>query len=535
MKQSIPPVLRPEHNPPRPLSALAERFGFEVRGDVSGISTRGVTLASGDIRPGEVFVALPGARTHGASFAADARDRGAVAIVTDAAGADVAADAGLPILVTENPRGILAALASDIFGNDGRMPFTLGVTGTNGKTSTVHLQDALLQQLGVTSGMSSTAHRHIDGEVVMAGLTTPEASELHALFAYMREKGVTHLSLEVSAQAIVRNRVDGIEYDVAGFTNLQRDHMNEFSDMDDYLAGKLPMLRSERAKRAVVSLDTPAGRTVVEQADIPVTTIATSEIALDQELAATADWQVTILEHALNATRMRLAGPAGTLETTIPTTGAHMAANAGLAIVMLLEAGFAWDEIVSVLERDGGIRTVLPGRTELVTTGQGPRVYLDFAHNTDSFTMTAESVRRLTEGKLIILFGVRGSGDQSKRHSMGRAAASFADIAIITDHHLRWEESEPIRAALYAGAAEVIDEENLYNISPPEDAVVKAIELAGPDDTVLWMGPGHQDFREIQGVRYPYSPRQLMLDALRGAGWGEPSTDAGTDTGAERA
>lgn len=530
MKQSIPPVLRPEHNAPRTLTELAERFGFEVRGDIEGIATRGVTHASSDIRSGEVFVALPGARVHGATYAADARERGAVAVVTDAAGADIAAETGLPVLVTDDPRTVLAALASWIYGNDGSMPFTFGVTGTNGKTSTVHLQDALLQQLGIRSGMSSTAHRHIDGEVVMAGLTTPEASELHALFAYMREKGVTHLALEVSAQAIIRNRVDGIEYDVAGFTNLQRDHMNEFADMDDYLAGKLPMLRSERSKRAVVSLDTAAGRTVVEQADIPVTTIATAELAEDAALAATADWQVEVLEHGLNATRIRLSGPAGTLETTIPTTGAHMAANAGLAIVMLLEGGIAWDDIVAVLERDGGIRTVLPGRTELVTTGRGPQVYLDFAHNTESFEKTTRSVRQLTTGKLIVLFGVRGSGDQSKRHAMGKAAVEHADIAIITDHHLRWEESEPIRAALYAGAAENPPPGGLYNISPPEDAVVKAVSLAGPDDVVLWMGPGHQDFREIQGVRYPYSPRQLMLDALRDAGWGDPSTSSGTES-----
>lgn len=520
MKQSIPPVLRPEHNEPVALTALAADFGLEVRGDIDGLTTRGITLTSGDIRPGELFVGVQGGRTHGASFAADARERGAVAVVTDAAGADLAAETGLPVLVIENPRGVLAALASRIYGNDGKMPLMLGVTGTNGKTSTVHMQEALLRQLGVRAGMSSTAHRHIDGEVVMAGLTTPEANELHALLAYMREKDVTHVSLEVSAQAIIRNRVDGIAYDVAGFTNLQRDHMNEFEDMDDYLAGKLPMLRSERTQRAVVSLDTPAGRTVVEQADIPVVTIATAEIAEDPDLAATADWQVTVLAHELNATRIRLAGPAGTLETTVPTTGAHMAANAGLAIVMLLEAGFAWDEIVAVLERDDGIRATLPGRTELVTTGRGPKVILDFAHNTESFEKTTAAIRRVTKGKLIVLFGVRGSGDQSKRHSMGKAAVKDADIAIITDHHLRWEESEPIRAALYAGAAENPPAGGLYNISPPEDAVVKAVSLAGEDDVVLWMGPGHQDFREIKGVRYPYSPRQLMLDALVAAGWG---------------
>ncbi len=521
MEQSIPPVPRPAHNSARSLTELAERFGLEVRGDIDGIATRGVTLVSRDIHPGEVFVGVAGERRHGAEFAAEARERGAVAVVTDAAGADIAAEAGLPVLVAENPRELLAPLSGWIYGNTESMPILLGVTGTNGKTSTVHLQDALMQQLGIRSGMSSTARRHIDGEVIVAGLTTPESCEVHALIAYMRERGVTHVALEVSAQAVIRNRVDGIEYLVTGFTNLQRDHLNEFADMDEYLAGKLPLFRSDRSQRAVVSLDTPAGKTVVEHADIPVTTIATAEIALDAELAATADWQVEVLEHGLNATRIRLSGPAVSLETTVPTTGAHMAANAGLAIVMLLEAGIAWDDIVTVLERDGGIKAVLPGRTELVTTGRGPQVYLDFAHNTDSFTMTAQAVRRLTKGKLIILFGVRGSGDQSKRHSMGRAAAEAADIAVITDHHLRWEESEPIRAALYAGAAEVLPPERLFNISPPEEAVVAAVAMAGEEDTVLWMGPGHQNYREIKGVRYPYSPRQLMLDALRRAGWGE--------------
>lgn len=518
---ATPPVLRPEHPPVRPLDEIASRFSYEVRGDLTGRSATGVTLATGDLRPGDIFVGIHGIRRHGAEFAAEAAQNGAVAILTDADGAEIAKDAGLPILVTDDPRGRMADLAAWVYGNVDAMPVMLGVTGTNGKTSTVHLQDALLQQLGLVSGMSSSARRHIDGDVVMARLTTPESSELHALIAYMKEHGVTVMALEVSVQAIVRHRVDGVFYDVAGFTNLQNDHMDDFADMEEYLEGKLRMFRSDRAGRAVVSLDTPAGRRVVEHADIPVTTIATAEIAEDAELAATAQWQVRMLDEAINATVVELTGPDGQhLVTTAPVTGPHMAANAGLAIVMILESGVAtWEQIVSVLERDGGIRAELPGRTEVVTTGRGPKVYLDFAHTPDGFDMTAQAVRRQTSGRLLIMFGADGSRDTTKRPAMGLAAARNSDIAIVTDHHPRWEDAAVIRDGLYSGAVQAPPAGGLFNITPPEDAIVKAVSMVGDGDAILWFGPGHQDHREIQGVRHPYNPRAMALKALTDAGW----------------
>ncbi|WP_415125878.1 Mur ligase family protein [Microbacterium sp.] len=523
-------MLRPEHPPRRRLADLVARLGTSSGvqlhgvahpGDADDVVLTGITLATGDLRPGDVFVGIRGVREHGARFAADAVARGAVAIVTDEAGAAIAADAGVPIVVVDDPRARLADLAAWVYGNDEAMPVLLGVTGTNGKTSTVHLQDALLQQLGIPSGMSSSARRHIDGDVIMARLTTPESTELHALIAHMKERGVRAVALEVSVQAIVRHRVDGVVYDVAGFTNLQYDHMDDFADMDEYLAGKLQMFRSDRARRAVVSLDTPAGRAVVDHADIPVVTIATPQIAVDPDLAATAQWTVHMPEEAINASRMALSGPDGRyLETTVPVTGPHMVANAGLAIVMILEAGLAtWDEIVAVLERDGGIRGVLPGRTEIVTTGRGPTVYLDFAHTPDGFEMTAQAVRRQTPGTLLIMFGADGSRDTTKRPAMGLAAARNSDIAIVTDHHPRWEDAAVIRDGLYSGAVQAPPPGGLYNITPPEDAIVKAVSLVGEGDAILWFGPGHQDHREIRGVRHPYNPRQLALDALHDAGW----------------
>lgn len=518
---NIPPVLRPANPPGRALADLAARAAQRTVGDLDGVTVTGITLATGDLHPGDVFVGIHGVRRHGAEFAAEAAGKGAVAILTDEAGAEIAARAGLPILITDDPRARLADLASFVYGNDDDLPVMLGVTGTNGKTSTVHLQDALLQQLGVHSGMSSSARRHIDGDVIMARLTTPESTELHALIAHMKERGVKVFALEVSVQAIVRHRVDGVVYDVAGFTNLQYDHMDDFADMDEYLEGKLRMFRSDRARRAVVSLDTPAGREVVRRADIPTTTIATPEIAVDAELAATAQWTVRMLHEGINETRISLTGPDGQhLETIVPVTGPHMAANAGLAIVMILEAGVAtWDEIVAVLERDGGIVATLPGRTEVVTTGRGPTVYLDFAHTPDGFDMTAQAVRRQTPGKLLIMFGADGSRDTTKRPAMGLAAARNSDIAIVTDHHPRWEDAAVIRDGLYSGAVQEPPAGGLYNITPPEDAIVTAVSLVGEGDAILWFGPGHQDHREIQGVRHPYNPRGMALQALRDAGW----------------
>lgn len=528
MKQSVPPVLRPEHPTPRDLGEFAERFGLEVHGDLSGRSTTGITLATADLRAGEVFVAIRGVRAHGADYAVEAIEKGAVAIVTDAAGLEIARDAGVPVLVTDDPRGHLADMASWVYDNEGHMPIMLGVTGTNGKTTVVHLQDALLQQMGVRSGMSSSAHRHINGEVITARLTTPESSELHALIAFMRERDIEVMCLEVSAQAIMRHRVDGVFYDVAAFTNLQYDHMDDFADMAEYLEAKMPMFAPDRAARLVVSLDTIAGRTVVERAQVPVTTIAAPAIAEDQELAATAQWTVRTVAETPAYTEFSLEGPGERrLVSRVPGVGPHTAANAGIAIVMLVEAGYDWRRIVDTLERDGGIRTILPGRAEIVTTGRGPLVYLDFAHTPDGFARTAAAIRRVTPGRLLVMFGADGSRDTSKRPAMGLAAARNSDIAIVTDHHPRWEDATVIRDGLYSGAVQDPPAGGLFNISPPEDAIVKAVSLVGEGDAILWFGPGHQDFREIQGVRTPYNPRAMALAALRDAGWGDEDRSPG--------
>jgi UDP-N-acetylmuramoyl-L-alanyl-D-glutamate--2,6-diaminopimelate ligase len=523
---NLPPVLRPDDPPVHRLRDLADRFAARVVGDLGDQTLTGITLATADLRPGDVFVAVRGANRHGAEFAGEAAARGAVAVVTDDAGAATADESGLPVLVVDDPRGALGALSAWVYGTgrDDDLPTLFGTTGTNGKTSVSHLLEGMLDQLGVVTGLSSTAERHIAGHVVVSRLTTPEAYEMHALLALMRERGVEAVAVEVSAQALSRRRVDGIVFDVAGFTNLSHDHLDDYADMREYLEAKLPLFTAERARRAVVSLDSASGAEVVARSEVPTVTVGTPAIADDPVSAAAADWVVEIVAEHQHGTRFRLTGADGRqLETVVPVIGQHMAANAGLGIVILLEGGYPWDDLVSAFARDGGIRAYLPGRTERVSGDRGPAVYVDFGHSPDAFEKTLAAVRHVTPGKVLMLVGADGDRDATKRLDMGRTAAEGSDILVITDHHPRHEDPDSIRATLIEGARRARPDAEIHEYSPPERAIREAVALVGEGDAILWAGPGHQDYRDIRGIRTPYSARELARRALAARGWPVPA------------
>jgi UDP-N-acetylmuramoyl-L-alanyl-D-glutamate--2,6-diaminopimelate ligase len=495
----------------RSLAGLVGEFGLEFQGPIDGVEISGVTVRTNEVHPGDLFVGLPGGHSHGASFAADARERGAVALLTDHVGAQLAEGSGLPVVIVESPRGALGDVSAWVYQTADHPPLLLGVTGTNGKTSTAYLLEAILKQLGLVTGLSSTAERHIGDLTVVSRLTTPEASELHALLARMRESEVRAVAVEVSAQALSANRVDGIVFDVVAFTNLSHDHLDDYADMEEYFAAKLAFFEPERGKRGVVSLDTSWGQRVVEGSHIPVTTVSATP-------GTPAEWTVEILEERAEHTGFRLSGPEGrSLETTVPVIGWHMAANAALAIVMLVEAGFELEAIGHAI-RDG-IQAYLPGRTERVSGDAGPTVYVDFGHSPDAFLNTLGAVRKVTAGKVIMVFGADGDRDATKRHEMGRVASEYSDILVVTDHHPRFENAESIRATLIEGAGLADHQAELHEVSPPEKAIRHAVSLAGEGDSILWAGPGHQDYRDIEGVRTPYSARAEARAALREAGW----------------
>ncbi len=513
MTGNIPPVIRPEFVSPRSIELLADEFQLPIVGNARGVEITGLTVMTREVRPGDMFVALKGANRHGAEFVAEAAVNGAVAVLTDDEGAVIAADSPIPLVIVDSPRAALGEVSRWVYRTDDNAPQYFGITGTNGKTSTAYLLEGILRQLGVTTGLSSTAERHIAGEVVVSRLTTPEASEMHALIARMKERDVRAVVIEVSAQALTHNRVAGVQFDVAGFTNLSHDHLDDYADMDEYFEAKRQFFEPTVASRGVVSLDSPWGARVVDESHIPVTTISSHG-------DPAAQWQVDITEDHPGYTAFRLTGPEGVvIETREPVIGRHMAANAGLAIVMLIEAGYAPDAISQALDRDGGIRAYLPGRTEKVSGDRGPNVYVDFGHSPDAFEHTLAAVRRFTTGRTIMVFGADGDRDASKRFDMGRVSAEGCDILVITDHHPRFEDPTSIRKELLVGARSVANGPEIHEVSPPEDAIRLAVSLAREGDSILWAGPGHQNYRDIRGVRTEYSARDLARAALADAGW----------------
>ncbi|UCR90123.1 Mur ligase family protein [Mycetocola spongiae] len=485
------------------------------------ITVTGVSMAGNEVESGDLFLGVPGARFHGAKFAAQAQERGAVAVLTDAEGARLIAEAGdcrLPVFIgRDNPREYAGTLASRVYGTDIIHALTLGITGTNGKTSTAHFLDALLRQLGLITGLSSTAERRIGTEAVISHLTTPEAPEVHALLARMIEAGVDAAVIEVSAHALTRHRINGVKFDVVGFTNLSHDHLDDYDSMDDYLDAKIELFEPRYARRAVVCLDTPAGLTVRDRAQIPVTTISTAGVA---PAGTVTDWVVTVEQEHPTHTTFLLDNPThGSVRTRIPMIGAHMASNAGLAIAMLVEAGLKLTTIAQVLAADGEISAELPGRLVRVSGDSGPTLYVDSGHTPDAFAKTLQAVRAVTPGRVIMVTGADGGRDSSKRPEMGAEAARGSDLLIITDHHSRTENPGEIRAALVAGARTQVTADHILEVPDPARAIRTAVERAGANDTILWCGLASQDYRDVGGVERPFSVVDASRAALREFGW----------------
>ncbi|MFM6977988.1 MAG: Mur ligase family protein [Micrococcales bacterium] len=511
MKEQIPPTIRPDHVSPVSFSALVASFGLDFA-RAGEAQILGISMNTADLRPGDLFVAMPGLKSHGALHIEKAVAAGAVAVITDKAGQELYSSADIPVALLENPRTKLGSLAAYVYGNTADvMPKTFATTGTNGKTSTTYLLEAILRQLGKVTGLTSTAERHIAGEVIVSRLTTPESTEMHALIARMREKSVTDIAIEVSAQALSQQRVDGLVFDVAGFTNLSHDHLDDYGDMDTYLAAKQKLFTPEHARRGVICLDSDYGQKFADNARIPFVTVSS-------KFGVNSDWQIEVIEESPTRTSFAVKNAGGEkIISSIPIIGAHMAHNAGLAIVMLLESGLSAEDIQTAIA--SGIDVYMPGRTERVSGESGPNVYVDFGHSPDAFLNTLAAVRKVTTGKVIMVFGADGDRDATKRPAMAEVSALGSDILVITDHHPRFEDPASIRKTLVDAARVIRPELEILEVSPPEQAIRVAVAKASPGDSILWAGPGHQDYRDIRGVRTPYSARSEARAALSEAGW----------------
>lgn len=506
--------IRPSNPEPVSLTSIARLLG-QPEADLPEIAVTGVAMSSRDVADGDLYVGIPGARVHGAKFASDAIEQGARAVLTDAAGSVLVKQAHLavPVIETDDPRAVLGTVSGLVYGTTANDPVLYGVTGTNGKTSCAYMLAAVIEQLGRRPGLSTTVERRIGDERVESALTSPEASDMHALIARMREVGVDAAAIEVSAQALTRHRVEGLVFDTVGFLNLAHDHLDEYASFDDYFDAKLQLFTPAHARRGVVSLDSEWGRQLADRAEIPVTTIACSA-------DAGADWRVDVLDASGPSTEFELTAPDGqTLRTRVPLPGWFSAANAGMSIAMLVTSGIPFDEIRSALERDGEIRVTVPGRTELLNPGGGPKFYLDYGHTPEAFRQTLKALRALTPGRLFMIFGADGDRDATKRPEMGRVSAELADEVIITDYNPRTEDPAAIRAVLLDAAREAAPEKTIREIPNAAEGIRAAVAAASEGDTILIAGPGHETHSEVGGQKIEYSARDEAVRALREAGW----------------
>ncbi|WP_443071724.1 UDP-N-acetylmuramoyl-L-alanyl-D-glutamate--2,6-diaminopimelate ligase [Streptomyces sp. WMMC940] len=499
--RTAPP--RPAEVHPIDLADLAARLGVEPPG--SGAVT-GITHDSRAVRPGDVYAALPGARLHGADYVAQARDLGAAAILTDPTGADRAAATGLPVLVTENPRGRMGELAAEIYGRPGEALLQIGITGTSGKTTTAYLVEGGLRGAGRSTGLIGTVEMRIDEERIKSERTTPEATDLQALFAVMRERGVESVAMEVSSHALVLGRVDGCVFDVAVFNNLSPEHMEFHSGMEDYFQAKAQLFTPARARQGVVNLDDEYGQRLVTESSIPVVTFSA-------EGHPDADWRADDVEVGPLGSSFTVIGPQGErVRAQAPLPGPFNVANTLAAIVTLAVAGIDPQTAADGVAAVPGV----PGRLERVDAGQPYLAVVDYAHKTDAVESVLRSLRKVTEGRLHIVLGCGGDRDRTKRGPMGAAAARYADTAVLTSDNPRSEDPLAILAAMLAGAAEVPAHErgDVLVEADRAAAIAAAVARAAPGDTVLIAGKGHEQGQDIAGVVRPFDDRRVLREAI---------------------
>ncbi len=475
----------------------------------------GATLDSRAVRPGDLYAALPGARAHGADFAAAAAGSGAVAVLTDEDGRRrmTAAGVDLPALVVGDPRAVLGAAAARIYGTESAPLRLLGITGTNGKTTTAYLVHSALVALGREPGLIGTVETRIGEERVGSVRTTPEASELHALFAVMAERGLDGCVMEVSSHALAQHRVDGAVFDVALFTNLSQDHLDFHDGMEDYFAAKASLFTPERARRGLVCVDDAWGRRLAGSAGVPVQTIATGD--------DTADW--VIHPDGRDPAAFRLTGPDGVdlaLRSRLP--GAFNVTNTAMAAAALVLLGEDPAAVGDAVLADPHV----PGRMESVVVdglAEQPRAVVDYAHTPDAIGAALRALRPTTPGRLVVVTGAGGDRDRDKRRAMGAAAAEVADLVVVTDDNPRSEDPAAIRAALLEGVESVRAsgrEVAVTEVGDRRQAIREAVAAAWPDGseaTVAVVGKGHETGQDVGGVVHPFDDRDELRAALRRA------------------
>lgn len=440
------------------------------------------------VQTGDLFVAIRGFATDGHQYISKAIERGAVAVVCEEA------PAGVPAVVVENARQALAEIAANRFGHPADSMVMLGVTGTNGKTTTTYLVKHMLESAGHKVGLIGTNQNLIGDEVIETERTTPESYELHALFARMRDAGCTHVIMEVSSHSLVLDRVYGIPFAVGAFTNLTQDHLDFHKTMEEYRKAKAMLFAI--SEKGVINLDDDAAKAMLADAKCPCLTFSCEKDAAD----------LTAKNICLHANGVEfIATTKGELaRVKLPIPGHFSVENALAALGMVLQAGMSLADAAHSLATATGVK----GRVEVVPTDADYTVLIDYAHTPDGVENVLRAVRGFAKGRVIALFGCGGDRDRTKRPKMGKIAADLADFCVVTSDNPRTEDPKMIIDDILEGMQGT--KTPMEVIVDRTEAIHWALAHAKKDDVIVLMGKGHETYQEINHVKHHMDEREIV-------------------------
>jgi UDP-N-acetylmuramoyl-L-alanyl-D-glutamate--2,6-diaminopimelate ligase len=480
----------------RPLTDLLEAAeGARLRGD-AGVRVTSVAYRSTDVEPGAIFFCVAGAQLDGHDFASDAVARGAVAVVADRE-RDLDLPEGVAQVLVPSVRVAMGPISAAFFGRPADRMTVIGVTGTNGKTTTTYLLESVFRAAGMVPGVVGTTGVRIDGDPEYFPRTTPEAPDLHRLFARMHERGVRAVAMEVSSHGLHQHRVGGVRFACGVFTNLTQDHLDYHGDLEEYFRAKALLFTPRMAERAAVNWDSPQGRRLLQDIAVPAVTFGTSDGA---DLRA--DGVVT----DARGSSFRVDG----VEVRSRLRGQFNVSNCLAALAAARQVGID----LPVAARGIGELAGVPGRLEPVEAGQDFLVVVDYAHTPDSLENVLRAARPLARGRVIVAFGCGGDRDRGKRPLMGEAATRLGDLTIVTSDNPRSEDPEGIMAEIEPGARAG---GGAYVLEPDRRVAIRlAIREARPGDVVVVAGKGHETGQEFaRGRIVPFDDRLVAADELR--------------------
>ena len=479
---------------------------YNIEGN-DGVEITGISADSREIERGDLFVCIAGAHVDGAVFAGQAAEKGAVAVLTTK-------HLDLPQQVTQitvaDIHGAIEDMVPFYYDYPGKSMRMIGVTGTNGKTTTSHIIAHILRTAGYHVGVIGTIHALIDDEELEIRNTTPDVVELQKLLFLMQKKGMDYVVMEVSSHALALNRVAGIEYDTAVFTNLTQDHLDFHKSFENYVAAKAKLFTSltteqhcKDNKTAVINIDDPHADEILK---------ATSCKVLTYGVEKDADLKGSNLQVGLKSSSFDVVGPFVSVSLHMHITGLFNVYNTLAAI------GAAHAEGVDTDVIDKAVQTFysVPGRFELVEAGQDFAIVVDYSHTPDSLEKALTTARAMKPNRIITVFGCGGDRDRTKRPIMGGIAAQYADIPIVTSDNPRSEDPEFIVSEVEGGVRAALKEGQRHEvIVDRRQAIYKAIEIAEPGDIVLIAGKGHETYQILKDGTIHFDDREVARDAVR--------------------